>query len=244
MSGVFVVICGMFSYYGSKSLLVNHYPPPKEDKIIEPFAGSARYALKYYDRDVLLVDTYDVVIKIWKWLQQCSKQDIMNLPRLEKGMDIRKLKVTEEEKMFLGMCAGIASHIPRHTVSPYAAIQHGRKNQFKKVADNLHKIRHWKIMLGNYEDMDNERATWFIDPPYQTGGSGYIHNEISYSTLAKWCESRKGQAIVCENTKADWMEFKPMVNFRGAMSTTTEAIWSNFPTAFDNEQIALELWKE
>ena len=48
----------MFSYYGSKSKLVDYYPPPKFDKIIEPFAGSARYSLKYWQNDILLIDKY------------------------------------------------------------------------------------------------------------------------------------------------------------------------------------------
>ncbi len=42
----------MFSYYGSKSKIVKHYPPPEYDTIIEPFAGSARYALMYYNKNV------------------------------------------------------------------------------------------------------------------------------------------------------------------------------------------------
>ena len=70
----------MFSYYGSKSKIINKYPSPKFDKIIEPFAGSARYALKWWDRDVLLVDLYLVIIEIWHYLQAASKQDIMGLP--------------------------------------------------------------------------------------------------------------------------------------------------------------------
>lgn len=37
----------MWSYYGSKTKLVDLYPPPKTDKIIEPFCGSAKYSLKY-----------------------------------------------------------------------------------------------------------------------------------------------------------------------------------------------------
>lgn len=54
----------MFSYYGSKSKVVDLYPSPKFGKIIEPFAGSARYSLKYFDRDVLLVDK-DVFILVY-----------------------------------------------------------------------------------------------------------------------------------------------------------------------------------
>ncbi len=229
----------MFSYYGSKSQIVGHYPTPKEDKIIEPFAGSARYALKYFEKDVLLVDKYDVVIRIWLWLQQCSKQDILGLPHLKKGQDIRDFDLSNEEKLFLGMLAGVASISPRYKISAFASSQNGRNNQLKRIADNLHKIRHWNIKLGSYEDLKNERATWFIDPPYQFGGNGYVYNKIDYVLLKKWCESLNGQIIVCENTKADWMNFKPMSNFHGAMSNTTESIWSNLPTVFDNEQLSI-----
>lgn len=51
----------MWSYYGAKTNLVGYYPKPKYDRIIEPFAGSARYALKYFDRDILLIDKYPVM---------------------------------------------------------------------------------------------------------------------------------------------------------------------------------------
>jgi site-specific DNA-adenine methylase len=37
----------MFSYYGTKKRIVNKYPEPKYDKIIEPFCGAAQYSLKY-----------------------------------------------------------------------------------------------------------------------------------------------------------------------------------------------------
>jgi site-specific DNA-adenine methylase len=72
----------MFSYYGSKSKVVDFYPPPKHKILIEPFAGSARYSLKYFDREVMLIDKYEIVINVWKWLQQCSKQDILGLPKM------------------------------------------------------------------------------------------------------------------------------------------------------------------
>jgi site-specific DNA-adenine methylase len=35
----------MWSYYGGKSKIVQYYPDPKYDTIIEPFAGSAQYSL-------------------------------------------------------------------------------------------------------------------------------------------------------------------------------------------------------
>ena len=232
----------MFSYYGSKSKIVGLYPPPKYGKIIEPFAGSARYSLKYWDNDILLVDKYEVVIRIWKWLQQCSENDILSLPKFETGIDLRNCNLSEEELLFLGMCAGIASTQPRFKISPYAGEQNGRKNRFKRIAENIHKIKHWKIELGNYEDLPNENATWFIDPPYQFGGHAYVENKIDYDSLSKWVKTRQGQIIVCENTKADWLPFKPMRTIQGAGQTfTTEAIWSNYVTNYDNVQTSLFL---
>jgi 16S rRNA G966 N2-methylase RsmD len=226
----------MFSYYGSKSKIVHLYPSPKHGKVIEPFAGSARYALKWFDRDVLLVDKYDVVVKVWRYLQQASVKDIMSLPTLKLGDDIRTLKVSDEEKMFLGMLAGVASTSPRWKVSAYSAEQHGRKNQLKRIADQLYKIRHWIIRQGSYEDIENVEATWFIDPPYQVGGNGYKHKKIDYPALALWSKERNGQVIVCENTKADWMKFYPMKGLHGAMSETVEAFWSNYPHDYQFEQ--------
>jgi site-specific DNA-adenine methylase len=229
----------MFSYYGSKSQVAGYYPPPKYSKIIEPFAGSARYSLKHWQNDVLLVDKYDVVINIWKWLQQCSKGDILGLPTLKEGDDIRCLNLNDEAKMFLGMLAGVASTSPRWKVSSYAANQGGRKRQLKTISEHLHKIRHWEVRLGSYDEIENTESTWFIDPPYQFGGNGYKHNKIDFDSLSEWCKSRNGQAIVCENTKADWLPFKPVTKLHGAMSDTIEAIWSNHPTNYDAVQSKL-----
>jgi hypothetical protein len=44
--------------------------------------------------------------------------------------------------------------------------------------------------------------------------------------------------IVCENTKADWLEFKPVIDMNGSKHKTTEAIWSNHKTNYDNTQLS------
>ena len=55
--------------------------------------------------------------------------------------------------------------------------------------------------------------------------------------MANWCKSRLGQVIVCENTKATWMNFKPILQIQGVSNTnTTEAIWTNFKTQYDSIQ--------
>lgn len=215
----------MFSYYGSKSLLAKHYPTPTHDKIIEPFAGAARYSLLHWEKEVTIVDAYDVVIRIWKWLQTCSPADIYSLPELKKGEFIRDFNISDEEKLFLGMMAGIASTSPRNKVSAFSAECNGRKNRFKRIVEHLPKIKHWNIILGDYREIENTKATWFIDPPYQFGGQGYKHKKIDYASLSEWCESREGQVIVCENSKATWLPFEPLTEFRGAMSSYVESMY-------------------
>lgn len=228
----------MFSYYGSKSKIVDCYPPPKHRNIIEPFAGSARYSLKYFDREVLLIDKYEIVINIWKWLQQCSKQDILGLPKMKQGDNVNDFDISQTEKNFIGflICRGVES--PRKNVSSFVG---DISDALKKISDQVFKIKHWKIKLGCYKEIENIEATWFIDPPYQFGGEHYVENSknLNFTELAEWCKMRNGQAIVCENTKSDWLPFKPMINMQGTAFKTTEAIWSNHKTNYDNTQTTL-----
>ena len=52
----------MFSYYGSKSKIIKHYPKPTTLKIREPFAGSARYSEMYWETpDIILVEKFEKV---------------------------------------------------------------------------------------------------------------------------------------------------------------------------------------
>lgn len=229
----------MFSYYGSKGKIVDYYPHPKYDKIIEPFAGSARYSLKHFEKDILLVDKYNVIIRVWHYLQNASMQDILSLPKLKRGDSTRNYNLSDVEREFLGflVCNGVDS--PRYNVGSLDGINVER--DLKRIASELYKIRHWEIRVGDYKDIENERATWFIDPPYEFGGQYYkINNKkIDYNDLAVWCKTRRGQIIVCENSKAGWLPFKQMAKMSGTKYTTTEVIWSNYPMVYDNEQMNL-----
>lgn len=225
----------MFSYYGSKSKVVHLYPRPEYGKIIEPFAGSARYALRWFDRDVLLVDKYEVIVKVWQYLQQASPADIMGLPDVETGQNIATMNLTTEERYLVGFCINRGSSRPKWTAAEFNSWTDNKR----WIADNLFKIRHWQIMQGSYDTIPNQNATWFIDPPYQDGGHAYVNGNqaLDFQQLATWAQSRQGQVIVCENTKADWLPFLAMREMTGAYSETTEAIWSNRPTDFDYQQL-------
>lgn len=224
----------MWSYYGSKSKVISYYTPPMYQRVIEPFAGTAQYALRYFDHDVLLVDKYDVIVRVWKWLQRCSKQDVLGLPRLKFGQSVDDFKWDcDEARWFVGMIITGGPTQPKKSASRWKTEIRPNTQNYKLqfAADNLYKIRHWKVELGSYEEIPNQEGCWFIDPPYQVGGNYYVHGNkgIQYRDLANWCRSRIGQVIVCENTKADWMPFKPLVEMQGNRYRTTEAVWETMP---------------
>jgi len=230
----------MWSYYGAKTNIIKLYPKPKFQKIIEPFAGTARYSLMYYENDILLMDKYEVICKIWWWLQQCSEKDVLSLTRIKEGENINNFNFDcEEARLLMGFVIGFGFKTPRDLAIPRARHRPNSQNYtLKRIASNLFKIRHWKIIHGSYEQLLNEPATWFIDPPYQFGGEHYkeSNKKIDFTHLAQWCIEREGQVIVCENTKAKWLNFKPMTCQFTLTGKQSEAIWSNQVTAFDNEQ--------
>lgn len=216
----------MWSYYGRKWKIVNKYPSPVHDKIIEPFAGTASYSYKYWEKDITLVDAFDKIVGIWNYLKQAQPEDILSLPEVENGESIKdKYKeLLPEERWLIGYCINNGSELPKHTA--------GRMNFNSwhrdkiRIAKDLYKIRHWNIIHGDYKSLNNDKATWFVDAPYQFQKL-YKYNDIDYNELAKWCKERNGQTIVCENSKADWMEFVPLTELSGQRTRTLEVVWTN-----------------
>jgi len=219
----------MWSYYGGKGRIVSKYPEPQHNTIVEPFAGSAKYSLHYWERDIILCDKYEVVCKLWKWLQQCSKQDILSIRQLSEGESVDDFQwCCEEEKWLIGFLIGAGDARPRKKASPWRTTgrPYYQKQQLSKIANNLHKIKHWKILHCGYDELPNIRATWFIDPPYQDGGHRYKfgNKHIDYNNLREFCLGRKGQVIVCERNTASWMGFKPLTVSQGVRKTSIEAM--------------------
>jgi hypothetical protein len=160
------------------------------------------------------------------------------LPRPKAGervSDYKSLSRVERDLLGFLVCAGVES--PRDRVASFEGIGLNR-GALENIANSLYKIRHWKIVCGDYRDISNESATWFIDPPYQYGGEHYKMpgTDLDFQELANWCKSRDGQIIVCENTKAGWLPFYAMHEMTGTIHTTTEAIWSNYPHNFQARQ--------
>jgi hypothetical protein len=80
-----------------------------------------------------------------------------------------------------------------------------------RIAQQVKHIRHWKIFHESYENAPDVEATWHIDPPYQQAGKAYRKKDIDYAALATWCQSRRGQVMVCEQMGATWLPFRKFV---------------------------------
>lgn len=128
----------MFSYYGSKSKIIHLYPPPMFDTVVEPFAGSARYALRYCDRKVILNDLDPTIYGIWKWLvEEATVERVMAWPELKVGERLDQCdNLTEDERNLLGFTVQFGVYTPRITVSGESA----KRNEMKTVKDRV--LRH------------------------------------------------------------------------------------------------------
>ena len=211
---------------------MSYYQPPRYDQIIEVFAGSARYGLKYYDKQVWINDSYKVITDIWEWIINVEKKDIDKIPILNRGDDLRLITdIDPKLKMLLGFIVSSGVEKPRNIVTQWCDEKQEFKRHIKRLTEYCGKLKHWKITNLDYRELPNIEATWMIDPPYEEinamGKHPYVHNKINYQELAEWCKTRKGQVIVCENSYAKWLPFKPLKEMRGQKYTTTEVVWYN-----------------
>lgn len=227
----------VFNYFGSKVAAAKHYPAPKHDKIIEPFAGGAGYSLFHREKQVHLVDLNPDVIDAWLWLIKASAEEVRKLPLLTPGEAI-PASLTRGQKLVLGWATSLVSASPQRILVPSSAKVPNSfwgENRREALASLVDQIRHWTAKCCSYEEIKNEKATWFIDPPYFGDvGQLYPFSDVNYEKLAEFCSSRKGQVIVCEGPEAVWLPFRPSHETPGALSPSTgrrdrstERIWTS-----------------
>lgn len=102
------------------------YPEPVYDTIIEPFAGSARYALRHgarSDRNVILNDLDPTIYGIWKWLvEEATPERVAMWPELKVGERLSECKgLTKPERDVLGFSVQFGVYTPRVSVSSESA---------------------------------------------------------------------------------------------------------------------------
>lgn len=228
-----------FSFYGSKWHLAPKYPAPMYDTIIEPFAGSAGYSLRYPERQVILIEKDPIVAAIWRWLISANPDQIASLPEPKQGESLDDYDLSQEARWLMGFWVNQTGSRPNTKVTKFGAFTHpGGRNRCEAYIDRalsqVESIRHWTIIEADYTSAPASQATWFVDPPYQREGKKYRFgsDQLDYASLGAWCEKLPGQSIVCENLGADWLPFKPFsrlegTTYRGKRVISQEAVWLN-----------------
>lgn len=226
-----------FPYYGGKWRdAVKHYPTPTESTIVEPFAGSAGYALRYYDRVVHLYDVDPVICGVWDYLIKVSPSEILSIPDVPLEGSVHDLSLPQEARWLVGFWLNAGAASPRKRPSKW--MREGTnpgsfwgKRVRERIASQVDAIRHWRVRQASYREIDPlPRSTWFVDPPYRLAGRHYKHGSqsIDYKDLGEWCQTLPGQVICCENEGADWLPFSPLADTkttrRGRRSL--ETIWT------------------
>lgn len=225
-----------FPYYGGKFRSAPRYPAPAHDWIVEPFAGSAGYAMRYPDRQVVLVEASEPIAAIWQYLVLVRPREILRLPLLEPGQSVDSLAIPQPARWLIGMWCNPGSAQPKRTLVRWPRTD-GATHHFQtwgapvreRIASQVDRIAHWIVKHGPYTAAPRVRASWFIDPPYR-GPIGAHYpcgtDGIDYSALAEWCRTRRGQVMVCEVQGADWLPFERFADVKGKRGKSPEALWT------------------
>ncbi len=224
MTGVF------FSYFGGKFMRAPHYPPPRHDLVVEPFAGAAGYSVRHrLGGRALLIDTSPYVAGVWRFLIAAKPEEILALPLMEPGQSVDDLAIHQEARWLLGFWINQGSAVPKKSMGGRAS-----NRQFgtwgagprERLARQVLLIKNWSIIEGDYRAAPDVEATWFLDPPYAAHPGHYPGPQPDYVALAQWARSRAGQVMVCETEGADWMEFEAVTTVAGASHRkTVEMLW-------------------
>ena len=216
-----------FSYFGAKWRIAPKYPAPRHEIVVEAFAGSAGYALRHHSRRVLLCEANPKVRDLWRWLIGVDAEEIRRLPLLRIDQNVADLAVRSEAATLIGLWCSKGTASPHTRLSAWAKKwprQFWGVEMRERVASQVDAIRHWTV-LDDYRAAANDASTWFVDPPYEAQGHHYPTPAVDYPSLRSWCESRRGQVIVCEAHGATWAPFVPFAEARTLRGTHHEVVW-------------------
>lgn len=225
--------------------MARHYPAPRLDLIIEPFAGGAGYSMLHLQRSrrsrAILVEKDPRVVELWTRLlgMTCDQVRAIPVPR-----------VGDDTDDFFVMTASTSNGVARSRRMKVSHRMPALVEMMKRRAIRLLPIvrDRVEVVLGDYTSAPDVEACWFVDPPYQphaskrtsaqTGspqGMGYApgcdSSALDFPALCRWCMQRAGQVLVVEQEGADWLPFE-LVDTRQHDSQNRrkhEVLWSNEP---------------
>jgi hypothetical protein len=217
----------VFSYYGGKSKIIDSYPEPRHNLIIEPFAGAAAYAFRHARRSsgrtAWLNDLDERTASIWEFLlsPDASLWVREHWPSaVHSGRTSRDYFPATVPAGLIELFRAEANQGTQGAKGVHECVTSMGEKCWPRTRDKLleiiPEISHWKFTQRSYEQLANVEATWFIDPPYSNvAGQRYrVGSGLDYGALAEWCQSRPGQSIACENLGAEWLPFVPLEHRR------------------------------
>lgn len=167
---------------------------------------------------MILVEKDERVVDLWERLRGMTPEQALAIPPPtvgERSSDLLVMLRAASEHSLTGEYITVTDRM----VSRWPHL-------LRRIADNIPKVQHWRIICGDFTDAPDIEATWFIDPPYEMMRRGYRHSGLDYSALATWCQERAGQVIVCEQHGADWLPFEPLADALTTNNTRkTEVVW-------------------
>ncbi len=221
----------LFKWFGSKWSASKHYPEPKHEYVVEPFAGGAGYSLRHHAKSVILAESNEHIRKLWCWLKyDATDASIREIPLgLPEGTDIRTLGLSEGQALLLKNWQRTNNVGDCWTVSAWGN-KPGQwtENTRSRVADQHHLIKHWHLTddgVHLIRTADDRLCTWFVDPPYQHNYQ-YRSEPLDYAALGEIMRGMKGQVIACEavcpktGAVPAWLPFEP---FRRTVTSRRKA---------------------
>ena len=233
-----------FGHYGSKWHGAKHYGPPRRDRVVEAFAGSACYSVWWEPRIVHLYDKSERTCQGWDWLINCSADDVRRLPdTFQSTEECLALPDGPRQIVWWNINYGEGGKRPRKTLRKWylECVATGDRSKYSnrffwgprvkaRLIDQKPLIAKWTVEQMCYSKIPDMDAHWHIDPPYSgPAGGEYEHSEIDYKHLAQWCRERTGAVDVCENEGADWLPFTPLYSLKSMHSAhqSREVVWRN-----------------
>jgi hypothetical protein len=211
-------ISPLFKWFGSKWQSAKRYPPPEHDRIVEPFAGGAGYALNHVDKSVFLWEDDPNLFALWTWLLQAKPEEILTIPLgVPVGTDIRTLGMNRGQELLLKHWQRTNNVGDCWTISPWGHLPgQWTANTRARVAEESQAIRHWRVVPPI--DLVDLPCTWFIDPPYLYN---YRYRkglpDFDYDALSSLVQTIHSESLIiaCEAARRsdgaipDYLNFKP-----------------------------------